>query len=107
MKLFDKVLSELVSYEVITADTADFSKSQYSKFVTTVLKENRPEFLNYSKTYQGLDEFMMKFDGASTTFSELCKLFKILLILLHGQAQVKHGFSVNKNLLAENQHTAT
>ena len=50
---------------------------------------------------------MMKFVGASTKLSELCKLFKILLILMHGQAQVECGFSVNKNLLVENQHTTT
>ena len=46
-KLFNKVLSRLVSYKVITPDTADCSKSQYSKFVTTVVKESKPEFLNY------------------------------------------------------------
>ena len=103
-KLFDKVLSKWVSYKVITPDTADRSKSQHSKFVTTVVKENKPEFLNYSKTDQRLNEFIMRFVGASTKFSELWKLFKILLILSHGQAQVECGFSVNKNLLAENHN---
>ena len=104
-KLFDKVLSKLVSYKVINPDTAGRSKSQCSKFVTTVVKENKPEFLNYSKTGQRLDEFMVKYGGASPKFSEFWKLFKILLILSHGQAQVKHEFSVNKNLPVENQHT--
>ena len=47
----------------------------------------------------------MKFVGTSTKFSELWKLFKILPILSHGQAQVECGCSVNKNLLVENQHT--
>ena len=37
-KLFDIVLSKLASYKVITPDTADYSKSQYSKFITTVAK---------------------------------------------------------------------
>jgi hypothetical protein len=106
-KLFDRILSKLVSYKLITPDTADRSKSQYNKFTTTVVKENKPEFLNYSKTDQRLDEFMMKFVGGSTKFSELCKVFKILLILSHGQAQVERGFSVNKNLLVENQHTTS
>ena len=41
----------------------------------------------------------------TTKFSELWKLFKILPILSHGQAQVECGCSVNKNLLVENQHT--
>ena len=70
-------------------------------FVTTVVKENKPEFLNYSKTDQHLDEFMMKYVRASPKFSELWKVFKILLI------QVKCGCSINKNLLVENQHTTT
>ena len=106
-KLFDKVLSKLVSYKVVTPDTADRSKSQQSKFVTTVVNENMLEFLNYSKTDQRLDEFVMKFVGACTKFSELWKLFKILLILLHSRAQVGYRFSVNKYLLVENQHTTT
>ena len=57
-KLFDKVLSKLISYKVLHPDTADRSKSksQYSAFVTTVVKENKPEFLNYSKTAQRLDK---------------------------------------------------
>ena len=40
-KFFDEVLSKLVSYKVITPDTVDHSKSQYSKFVTTVVKVNK------------------------------------------------------------------
>ena len=87
-KFIDKVLYELVSYKLITPNAADRSYSQYSKFVTTVVKENKPESLNYSYTDQLLDEFMMEFVGASTKFSKLCKLFTILLILSYGQAQV-------------------
>ena len=41
-KLFDKVLSKLVSYKVITHDTVNHSKSQYRNFATTVVKENKP-----------------------------------------------------------------
>ena len=70
-KLFDKILCKLVSYKVISPDTADRSKSQYSKFVTIVVKENKPEYVNYSKTDQRLDEYMMKFVRASTKCSEL------------------------------------
>ena len=106
-KLLDEVLSKLVSYKVFYPDNTDHSKSQHSKFVTTVVKENKPEFLNYWKASQHLDEFMMKYVGASPKFSELWKVFKILLILLHDQAQVKRGCSINKNLLVKNQHTAT
>ena len=100
-------MSKVVFYKVIIPDTADRSKSQYSKFVTTVVKENKSEILNYSKTDWRLDEFMIKNAGASTKSSELWKLCKIFLILSQGHTQVKRRFSVNKNLLVENQHTTT
>ena len=64
-KFFVKVLSQLVSYKVVTPDTADHSKSQYNIINTIVVKENKPEFLNYSKTDQSLDRFVMKFVRAS------------------------------------------
>ena len=104
-KFFDKVLSKLVSYKVITLDTADCSKSQCSIFVTTIVKENKTEFLNYANTDQYFGQYMMKFVGTSTNFSELWKLFRIFPILSHGEAQVECRCSVNKNLLVENQHT--
>ena len=50
---------------------------------------------------------MIKFVGVSATVSELWKLLKILLMLSHGQTQNERRFSVNKNLLVENQHTTT
>ena len=50
---------------------------------------------------------MIKFVRVSATVSELWKLLKILLILSHGQTQNECRFSVNKNLLVENQHTTT
>ena len=37
-----------------------------------------------------------------TIFTDLRKVFKILLILSHGQALVERGFSINKLLLVEN-----
>ena len=50
---------------------------------------------------------MIKFVGVSATVSELWKLLKIFLMLSHGQTQNERRFSVNKNLLVENQHTTT
>ena len=61
-EFFDKVLSKLVSYNIITPEN---NTPEYYKFVTTVVKENKPEFLNFSKTDWGLDKFMIKFVGAS------------------------------------------
>ena len=40
-------------------------------------------------------------------FRSLRKLFQIVLILSHGQAQVEHGFTINKQLLNDNMSSET
>ena len=37
----------------------------------------------------------------------LRKLFQIVLILSHGQGQVEHGFTINKQLLDDNMSSET
>ena len=83
---------------------ADRAKIQYSKFISTVVKEHRSEFANFDKVKQRLGTFLFAFVLAPTYLSDLRIVFKILLILSHGQAQVERGFSVNSKLLVENQY---
>ena len=40
-------------------------------------------------------------------FRSLRKLFQIVLILSHEQAQVEHGFTINKQLLNDNMSSET
>ena len=103
--LFDKILTKLISYKRITSAVADQSKSGYRKFIKTSVKEKKSEFVNYDKTEQRLDKFYINCIPSSKEFDEMCKIFKMLLILSHGQAQVERGFSTNAKLLVENQST--
>ena len=43
--------------------------------------------------------------GGSSQLNKLCYIFKILLILSHGQAQVERGFSTNSQILVDNLHS--
>ena len=71
---------------------------QYNEFLSTVIKENRDEFLGFNKETDSLDTFLMKY-VLSSKFCDLAEVFKMLLILAHGQAQIECGFSVNDLLL--------
>ena len=93
-------MMKLASYKIIQPGMADRAKIQYS----TVVKEHRSEFANFDKVKQRLDTFLFAFVLAPTYLSDLRIVFKILLILSHGQAQVERGFSVNSKLLVENQY---
>ena len=74
--------------------------------IRNVIKEYKPDFLNFDKSEQRLDEFLTTFPDAPS-FSDLRKVFKILLILSHGQAQVDWGFRINKQLLLENLYPSS
>ena len=43
----------------------------------------------------------------SSQLNKLCDIFKILLILSQGQAQVERGFSANSQILVDNLHSAS
>ena len=103
---FEKILSKLVNSKSIAPTFADKAKSGYHKFVTrTERKEKKSDFLNFDKKVQWLDQFLIKCICGSNDFTELGKVFKILLILSHCQAQTQRGFSTNAKLLVENQNT--
>ena len=76
----------------------------YRKFLK-VVKENKSEFSEFNKRDQRLDTLLWNFLLGSTKYESMCEVFKIILILSHGQAQVERGFSENSELLVENLHT--
>ena len=102
---YEKILTKLVEYKIITPSSADLSKLQYQHFISTIARDNKNEFMTFDKALQRLDVFLWKFIGGSSNFTKLCDTFKILLILSHGQAHVERGFSVNSQILIENLHT--
>ena len=44
----------------------------------------------------------MSYFESTSGFTDLIKVFKLLLVLSHGQTNMKLGFSINKSLLIEN-----
>ena len=103
---FNKLLMKLVSRKKVTADMADKAKLQYTDFLEKVVKENRDSFLAFNKVTDRLDTFLFQYVLVSK-YTDLAEVFRMVLILAHGQAQVERGFTVNKQLLDYNMLGAT
>ena len=91
-----------MEYKKIKPLVGDIAKIEISHFMSTLVKENRNEFLAFRNETDRLDEFFWKYIGSKVQFKSLRKLFQIVLILSHGQEQVKPGFTINKQLLDDN-----
>ena len=66
------------------------------------MKRKMNNFIQFRKKDDRVDTFLWKYISETGKYDNLGKIFKLLLILF--QAQVKHGFSVNSNILVENLH---
>ena len=102
--MFGNLLTKMVSYKTISCTLAGDAKGQYRKFLK-VVKENKSEFSEFNKRDKRLDTFLWNFLLGTTKYESMCEVFKIILILCHGQAQVEKGCSENNKLLVENHHT--
>ena len=105
--MFEKLLTKLVEYKKIKPSVPDQVKFEFSHFMSTPVKENRDEFLAFRKEIDRLDEFFLRYIGSKDQFKSLRKLFQIVLIHSHGQAQVECGFTINKQLLDDNISSET
>ena len=64
---------------------------------------NKNDFIQFKKKDDRVDKFLWKYISETAKYDSLGKIFKLLLFLSHGQAQVEHRFSIS-NVLVENPH---
>ena len=106
--MFEKLQTKLVEYKKIKPSVADQAIFEFSHFMSTLVKENRDDFLAFRKETDRLGEFFFcRYIGSKDQFKSLRKLFQIVLIISHGQAQVEHRFTINKQLLDDNMSSET
>ena len=71
----------LVSYKIISASLADDCKSHYLKLIS-VTKECKPDFLNFDKSEQRLDEFLWNYVGNAPLFYIFHNKFRMVMPIL-------------------------
>lgn len=108
-KAFNKVLETLLTKKHFRASQCDEAGRQFSKFCDQIVKVKSSEFSNFvevantGKEADRLDVFFSEYMETNADYADLWKVIKFCLILSHGQAFVESGFSINKDMIAENQ----
>ena len=100
--LFAKISEKLDLCKRTSGKEAYSAKQEYSSFLRITMKRKKNNFIQFRKKDDRVDTFLWKYISETGKYDNLGKIFKLLLILF--QAQVKHGFSVNSNILVENLH---
>ena len=100
-KRFHNLLQQLVDGKLITSLFADEAKREFQKFVSDVVRESKVLFCNYDIKSFNLDGFYMEYLKDSIRYKSFAHVLKIVLTLFHGQVDVDHGFSHNKQLVVE------
>ena len=66
--------------------------------LNTSLREIKTSFESFQKERDRLDDFYVK-ETNMCNYKILSSVFKLVLVLSHGQAEVQRGFSVSKFLM--------
>lgn len=106
---FEDAVAELEKKKRIKASFAEKAFKQFKDHVAEVhgKEEVKIKYLNYQTSKDGgLDDFYIDVFKDITKY-ELQYIMKFVLVLSHGNASVESGFSINKQLLTENQKEQT
>lgn len=101
-RLLDNALMYLVASKWIEGTEADRVKLQYEKVCSKPGSKEKCNAFNRRKGDR-LDTFLSSLVDYSDAADDLKKYIELVLCLSHGQASVERGFSLNKDLLVENQ----
>ena len=85
--LFQKLLFTLVHLKIICLSQADLALYEFSSFYYTSLRERKTSFESFQKERDRLDDFYIK-ETSIYNYKILSSVFKLVLVLSHGQAAV-------------------
>ena len=81
---------------------ADRAVSEYVDFIDNVAVKCHSEFAAFNTASGRVDTLLHRHMASSTSYVKLWAVVKQLLLLSHGQAAVERGFSVNRQVEADN-----
>ena len=98
------VMRRMLHAKQLSSATCEKAKQQFQRFLDAGLDET---FSGFDPENDRLDTFYASRLSGKKEFEQLWHAVRIMLLLSHGQASVERGFSVNKELLKENQAEET
>jgi hypothetical protein len=98
--LLTRMLKSLVNAKRLQASVCDDILQEFEHFMQSVLTS---ELLQFKPGQDRLDIYLH--DKMCTPYPRLWMAVRMALLLSHGQATIERGFSVNKEVIVENQQT--
>ena len=98
--MLTRMLKSLVDAKRLQGSVCDEILQQFEHFMRSVLSS---ELLQFKPGQDRLDIFLH--DKMCTPYPKLWMAVRMALLLSHGQATIERGFSVNKEVVIENQQT--
>ena len=96
-----RMLHTLVEAKHVDESVCDDILREFSEFCdSTALQAN---FREFDPKTDRVDTLLFETMGSKPSFSRVWDVVKVLLVLSHGQASVERGFSINKEMIVENQ----
>ncbi|KAK0151781.1 hypothetical protein N1851_006845 [Merluccius polli] len=96
-----KMLHTLVGAKHVEESVCDNILREFSEFCdSAALQAN---FREFDPKTDRVDNLLYETMGSKPSFSSVWDVVKVLLVLSHGQASVERGFSINKEMIVENQ----
>ena len=96
-----RMLHTLVEAKHVDESVCNDILREFSEFCdSAALQAN---FLEFDPKTDRVDTLLYETMGSKPSFSRVWDVVKVLLVLSHGQASVERGFSINKEMIVENQ----
>jgi len=109
--LLRNLLQHLVDAGKVQEEEADVITNEYTRYIDEVVAKDKSKYSDFQFSLNSVTDriAVLFYDTVSSNkaFSKLWQVVKQVLVLSHGQAAVEHGFSVNKQVKAENSDTST
>ncbi len=102
---FKKVVSAFAKLHRIDENDSDILSLEFAAFLEDIPKFGRDRFLMFDSSKDRVDCLFAS--CMSSGYPRLFDFVKPILIILHGQAAVERGFSVNKEIEVENMKDKT
>lgn len=100
-------LSVLLDNHHVTKVRVERASHQFSSFLRDAKKYHKKELKDFDMKKNRLDHLLRDLMGSDGDYADIWECVKILLIFSHGNAFVESGFSINKDMLVENQREAS
>lgn len=95
------VLRSFVEAKHLNNTVCDDVMREFREFCD--LANLQTKFRDFDPKAERVDTLLYETMGTNPSFSRLWDVVKVVLVLSHGQASVERGFSINKELIVENQ----